>query len=83
VINAFIFTILYPSVIDDFVVHIRKNQKGILLGIFTLLNRLVTTIDELIFAVVHSLTGFEPGITTYAKIALVADNSKCNNIYIQ
>jgi len=83
VINAFIFTILYPSVIDDFVVHIRKNQKGILLGIFTLLNRLVTTIDELIFAVVHSPTGFEHGITTYAKIALVADNFKCNNIYIQ
>lgn len=71
--NAFIFTVLYPSVIDDFVVRTGKNQKGILLGIFTMLNRLVATFDELIFAIVHFLTGFVPGKITYAEMDAVAD----------
>jgi len=69
--NAFLFTILSPTVYDDFVVRTKKNQKGVLIGILVLLNRLTATIDELIFAIVHSLTGFQAGYDTYDKMAAV------------
>lgn len=71
---AFLFTIILPNVVDDFVVQTGKNQKGILLGIFVLLSRLVATIDDLIFAIVHGLTGFEPGHETYDELATAVPN---------
>jgi len=58
-LNTFTSTIIFPNVVDDFVVKTEKNQKGILIGIFALLARLVATIDELIFAIVHTITRFE------------------------
>ena len=58
-LNTFTSTIIWPSVVDDFVVKTKKNQKGVLFGIWSLLLRLVTTIDELIFAIVHTITAFE------------------------
>ena len=73
-VNAFIFTILYPMVIDDFVVKTRKNQKGVLLGIFSMLHRLTSSIHILIFAIVHSLTGFKAGYETYVDMAAAGVN---------
>jgi Na+/melibiose symporter-like transporter len=58
-LNTFTSTIIFPNVVDDFVVKTGKNQKGILFGIFALLARLVATLDELVFAIVHTITGFE------------------------
>ena len=58
-LNTFTSTILWPSVVDDFVVKTKKSQKGVLLGIWALLLRLVQTLDELIFAIIHTLTAFE------------------------
>ena len=58
-LNTFTSTIIWPSVVDDFVVKTKKSQKGVLLGIWALLLRLVQTIDELIFAIVHTITAFE------------------------
>ena len=58
-LNTFTSTIIWPNVVDDFVVQTRKSQKGVLFGIWALLLRLVETIDEIIFAIVHTLTEFE------------------------
>ena len=58
-LNTFTSTIIWPSVVDDFVVRTKKSQKGVLFGIWALLLRLVETIDELIFAIVHTITAFE------------------------
>jgi len=65
---AFFYTIIQASVVDDFVASTKKNQKGLLLGVSTLLGRLVATIDEGIFALVHWITGFPEGVTTYTEL---------------
>ena len=65
---AFPYTIIQASVVDDFVVRTKRNQKGVLLGVSTLLARLVATVDEGIFALVHGLTGFPEGVTTYSEL---------------
>jgi GPH family glycoside/pentoside/hexuronide:cation symporter len=65
---CFFYTIIQASVVDDFVATTKKNQKGILLGVSVLLGRLVATIDEGIFALVHGLTGFPAGEETYAGL---------------
>ena len=65
---AFFYTIIQASVVDDFVARTGRNQKGLLLGVSTLLGRLVATIDEGILALVHWLTGFPEGVTTYTEL---------------
>jgi Na+/melibiose symporter-like transporter len=65
---AFFYTIIQASVIDDFVASTRKNQKGILLGVSTLLGRLVATLDEGVMALVHTTTGFPAGSVDYAGL---------------
>ncbi|MHA1489894.1 MAG: MFS transporter [Promethearchaeota archaeon] len=71
---ALMYTIIQASVVDDFVVRTKKNQKAILIGTVILFSRLVATIDELIFAVVHNLTGFVAGYETYEALnAVVVD----------
>ena len=65
---AFFYTIIQASVVDDFVAKTGKNQKGILLGVSTLLGRLVATIDEGILALVNWATGFPEGVTTYGEL---------------
>jgi GPH family glycoside/pentoside/hexuronide:cation symporter len=61
--------IIQPNVLDDFVVNTEKNQKGIQIGLTTFILRLTATIDELLIAVVHTLTGFKPGYDTYEGMA--------------
>jgi GPH family glycoside/pentoside/hexuronide:cation symporter len=63
---AFFYTIIQASVVDDFVASTKKNQKGILLGVSTLLGRLVATLDEGVMALVHTTTGFPAGSQDYA-----------------
>ena len=61
--------VIQPNVLDDFVVNTEKNQKGIQIGLTTFIIRLTATIDELLIAVVHTLTGFKPGYDTYERMA--------------
>ncbi len=61
--------VIQPNVLDDFVVNTEKNQKGIQIGLTTFILRLTATIDELLIAVVHTLTGFRPGYDTYESMA--------------
>jgi len=67
-LNSFIYTIVGPSVTEDVMVKMGKNQKGVLLGISAMLFRFVAFIDEVIVAVVHETTGFIPKQKTYADM---------------
>jgi Na+/melibiose symporter-like transporter len=75
-LNSYIYTIVGPSVTEDVIVKMGKNQKGVLLGISGMLLRLVAFIDELIIAVVHDLTGFVPGKETYTEMVLAGANMR-------
>jgi len=71
---GFIYTIIQANVVDDYVAKTKKNQKGILIGTSLFFGKLAATLDELIIATVHSLTGFVPGKATYSELAgAVAD----------
>jgi len=71
---AFIYTIIGANVQDDYAVKTGKNQKAILVGTGVFLGRFAATLDELIIATVHTLTGFKPGYDTYEGLAgAVAD----------
>ncbi|MFX0071535.1 MAG: MFS transporter [Candidatus Hermodarchaeota archaeon] len=71
---AFIYTIIQANVVDDYVARTKKNQKAILIGTSIFLGRLAATIDELLIAIVHSLTGFVAGKETYGELrSAVAD----------
>ena len=73
-LNTFTSTIMNAIVVDDFVVRTRKNQKVILFGIIAFLTRFTSTIYQLIFAVVHDLTGFVAGYDTYSEMAAVVSD---------
>jgi GPH family glycoside/pentoside/hexuronide:cation symporter len=66
---AFIYTIIEANVQDDYAVRTKKNQKAILVGVSVFFGRLAATLDELIIATVHSLTGFVPGKESYTALA--------------
>ena len=70
-LNSYVYTIIGPSVTEAVIVKMGKNQKGVLFGISALLGRFVASIDELIVAVVHDVTGFRPGYPTYDSMAAV------------
>jgi len=68
-----LWTLLIPliqlNVFDDFVVKTRKNQKGVLIGVWALLSRLVASVDEFVIAFIHDITGFVAGAQTYEELA--------------
>ncbi|MBD3256220.1 MAG: MFS transporter [Candidatus Lokiarchaeota archaeon] len=69
-----LFPVIQPNVLDDFVVHTKKNQKGVQVGLTTFILRLAAVIDELLIAVVHTATGFVAGYDTYEGLAGAVDN---------
>lgn len=73
-LNTYVYTIISPSVTEDVIVKMGKNQKGVIFGITALLGRLVASIDELVIAVVHDVTGFLPGYDTYDAMAVVVSD---------
>ena len=79
-LNSYVYTIIGPSVTEDYIVKTGKNQKGILAGIGALLARFVAFIDEFIIATVHSLTGFVEGKHTYSEMA--ATGADMNTVLI-
>jgi Na+/melibiose symporter-like transporter len=72
-LNSYVYTIISPSVNEDVMVKMGRNQKGVIFGVSALLARLVASIDEFIIAFVHDITGFVAGKTTYLEMAAVAD----------
>jgi Na+/melibiose symporter-like transporter len=83
-LNSYIYTIVGPSVTEDVIVKMGKNQKGVLFGITALLVRLVASIDEFIFAIVHNTTGFLAGNDNYADMlsAVTAAGGDINLVLI-
>ncbi|MHA2288621.1 MAG: MFS transporter [Promethearchaeota archaeon] len=83
-LNSYIYTIVGPSVVEDVIVRMGKNQKMVLFGISALLGRLVASIDEFIVAVVHDTTGFKAGKETYADLlaAVTAAGGDINLVLI-
>ncbi len=83
-LNSYIYTIIGPSVTEDVIVKMGKNQKGVLFGISALLARLVGAIDEFIIAVVHDATGFIAGNDNYADMlsAVTAAGGDINLVLI-
>jgi len=67
-LNSYIYTIVGPSVTEDVIVKMGKNQKGVLFGISALLGRLVASIDEFLIAVVHDTSGYIAGNATYTDM---------------
>ena len=67
-LNSYIYTIVGPSVTEDVIVKMGKNQKMVLFGISGMLFRFIAFIDEVIVAVVHDTTGFIAGNDTYADM---------------
>ena len=67
-LNSYFFTIIAPSVTEDVIVKMGKNQKAVLFGISAFLGRLVSSIDEFVIAFVHDTTGFIAGNETYADM---------------
>ncbi|TFH31045.1 MAG: MFS transporter [Promethearchaeota archaeon] len=65
---AFFYTIIANSVIDDFVATTKKNQKGILLGVWAVMARLVATLDEGIITLVQNITGFPAGVENFEAL---------------
>ena len=73
-LNSYVYTIISPSVNEDVMVKMGKNQKGVIFGVSALLARLVASIDEFIIAFIHDITGFVAGPNmTYEKMALLTD----------
>ncbi|MBY9016065.1 MAG: MFS transporter [Candidatus Lokiarchaeota archaeon] len=60
--------VLFSHVQDDFVVRTGRNQKGILIGAWAVLGLFTAFIDELLFAIVFTITGFKEGFPTYALL---------------
>ncbi|MBD3256216.1 MAG: MFS transporter [Candidatus Lokiarchaeota archaeon] len=71
---ALFLPVIQPNVMDEFVVRIKKDQKGVLIGLVTFIIRLTSTISVIIFALVHTLTGFVPGYHTYEGLEGAVDN---------
>ncbi|MHA1297638.1 MAG: MFS transporter [Promethearchaeota archaeon] len=67
-VNSYVYTIVGPSVIEDVIVKMKKNQKAVLIGILSLLIRIVSSIDEFTIAFVHNTTGFIAGNNSYADL---------------
>jgi GPH family glycoside/pentoside/hexuronide:cation symporter len=69
---AYLWTVLLFHVVDEYTVRNRINSKGIVLGFFAFLTRLVTSLDEGIITLVQNFTRFPAGITDYTMLELHA-----------
>jgi len=72
--------VLYSNVQDDFVVRTGKQQKGILVGTWAVIGMATAFIDEALITLVFTLTGFDPGLETYAD--LVASGANVNLVIL-
>ncbi len=63
--------IIQTNVQDDYVVRTGTNQKGILIGVWTIIGLFTAWIDEALMTGVFNLTGFIGGYATYEELAAV------------
>lgn len=60
------------DVLDDLTVRRGKREPAIYYGINAFFIRLSTVSQAIVFAVVHSLTGFSEGVSSYSELAAVS-----------
>jgi Na+/melibiose symporter-like transporter len=58
------------DVIDESIVNSGQHLEGSFMGIYTIFNRFALIAQQIIFAVVHSLTGFDKNATHQTSLAL-------------
>ena len=58
------------DVIDESIVTTGKHLEGSFMGIYTFFNRFALITQQLIFAVVHTLTGFDPNLPNQTPLAI-------------
>ena len=61
---------------EEFTIRIKKNEKGIVIGVSTFLLRFINILQWIVIGVVHIATGFEEGYATYDDMAAVVPNMK-------
>lgn len=61
--------LIFPDAIDETVVITGKRQEGIYVGIRAFFGRLSFVSQAIIFAVIHILTGFNPGTESQTELA--------------
>jgi len=61
--------IILSDAIDEAVVNTGKREEGVYSGIFMFFNRVAIIVQVVIFATVHTLTGFEEGADTQSAQA--------------
>jgi Na+/melibiose symporter-like transporter len=67
------WTLLYPGfsdVIDELVVKSGKRREGAYTGIRTFVGRMSFVLQAAIFAIVHTITGYQAGAETQTPLAL-------------
>ena len=62
--------VVFADIIDESVVETGKRKEGMYNGFYIFINRLSIVIQAIIFAVVHSLTGFVEGADTQSESAI-------------
>jgi glycoside/pentoside/hexuronide:cation symporter, GPH family len=69
---AYLWTVLLFHVVDEYNIRNNINNKGIVMGVFAFLTRLVTSVDEGIITIVQNITGFPEGVTSLAVLEIHA-----------
>ena len=62
--------VIFSHVQDDFVIRTGRNQKGILIGTWAVLGLFTAFVDELLFTIVFTITGFKEGLVDYDALVL-------------
>lgn len=62
---------VYGDAIDEIVVKTKKREEAIFFGIRVFFARIALIVQALVFALIHSATGFAPELTTQTDLALL------------
>lgn len=64
-----ILGLIYADVMDERMAITKKDQRGATVGVGAFFSRLARAVQVAVFAIVHELTGFIEGATSYAELA--------------
>ncbi len=67
-----ILGLIFADVMDERMVLTKKDTRGATVGVGSFFTRLARGLQVAVFAIVHQLTGFVEGATSYQELALVS-----------
>lgn len=62
-------SVYFADVLDEYTLSIEKNKKGTVVGVRVFIDRFTLAAQAIIFAAVHTLTGFPEGAATYSEFS--------------